>query len=85
MRPIVGNLYLHSLIAGGGLFVIGIIAATIMIISPFTVSKRALTRDIIIYMIACFWISRAFRNEDFSYLEANGKLSSLIELWLNGY
>lgn len=45
----------------------------IIIIAPFTISKRALTRDITIYMIACVWISRAFRNENFSYFEANGE------------
>lgn len=64
----------NKLFIGGGLFVVGVISALIIIIAPFTVSKYVLVRDVVFYMVSCLWITRAFRNEKFYYLEAIGML-----------
>lgn len=66
------NNFFNLILLGAAAFIIGVVAATIIIIQPFSVNGKTFMRDIVFFMAACVWITYAFRNERFTYLEANG-------------
>lgn len=65
-------------IQGAAIFIIGIIAAVIMIVHPFTVNVTSFIRDVTFFLFACWWIASAFRHQKFTMLDAVG----MCALWL---
>lgn len=59
---------------GAALFILGVVAALVIIIHPFTVNKGSFLRDIIFFIVACVWIGFAFQDEIFKRIESYGKV-----------
>lgn len=65
---------LYAELFGAAIFIIGIIAAMIIIIRPFTVKATSFIRDVGFFLFACWWIASAFRNHVFDMVDAVGLL-----------
>lgn len=58
---------------GAATFVIGVVAASIIIIHPFSLEASSIVRDLLFFIAANIWIAVIFKNEKVTYLEANGR------------
>lgn len=59
---------------GGALFIIGFVAAMIIVVKPFTVERESFIRDLVFFIVACVWTGRAFRDEHYTWIETNGAI-----------
>lgn len=57
---------------GAAIFIIGVVAAMIIVIRPFTVNAKSFIRDIGFFLFACWWIGSSFRNHVFTMSDAVG-------------
>lgn len=60
------------------MFIIGFVGALILIVKPIQLNRFAMLRDMSFCLLACAWVSYSFKDQHFSYFEANGRFSSLI-------
>lgn len=54
------------------MFIIGVVSAIIIIISPFELQPRVITRDIVFFIIASIYVAIIFKDEQISRQEALG-------------
>lgn len=55
---------------GAGMFVIGVVAGTILIIRPFQLNSAAIVRDVIFFIFSVAWISGCAFDQRFSLSDA---------------
>lgn len=55
---------------GAGLFVVGIVAGTILVIRPFHVYSAAVVRDVVFFIFAVSWITVCAYDERFTLSDA---------------
>lgn len=65
---------MYAELFGAAAFIIGTVAAVIVLMRPFTVVASDFRRDVMFFLVACVWIAVAFYNERFTYFEANGAI-----------
>lgn len=65
---------MYAELLGAAAFIIGCIAAIIIVLRPFAVVASNVLRDAAFFIIACIWIGIAFRDERFTYVEACGTI-----------
>lgn len=69
---------MYAELLGAAAFIIGCIAAIIVILRPFSVHPAHLVRDVAFFGAASIWIGLSFRNESITYLEANGAIAIYV-------
>lgn len=69
---------MYAELLGAAAFIIGCVSAVIVMLRPFDVCAANLVRDTVFFMAACVWIGVAFRNESFTYAEANGTIGIYV-------